>query len=91
MKVELLAPDHPDDFTIVAQGGDAVRFVPIDGATTWMWSVIPNSPGQKQRLLVRASVIYPGGDDKTQEQLPDYSAVVEVDVPSTWTLIVENY
>lgn len=43
MKVELLAPDHPDDFTIVAQGGDAVRFVPIDGAATWMWSVTPNS------------------------------------------------
>jgi hypothetical protein len=91
MKVELLAPDHPDAFTIALQGGEVVQFVPIDGATTWMWSVTPNSPGEKQRLLVRASVIYPGGDDKTQEQLPDYSAVVEVDVPSTWSLIVENY
>lgn len=91
MKVEVLAPDHPDNFTIVPQGGESVRFVPIDGATTWMWSVTPSAPGEKQRLLVRASVIYPGTDDRTNQQLPDYSAVVEVDVPSTWALIVENY
>jgi hypothetical protein len=91
MKVELLAPDNPDDFTIVAQGGELVRFVPIDGATTWMWSVTPNSPGAKKRLVVRASVIYPGGDDKTEQQLPDYTAVVEVDVPSYWQMITESY
>jgi hypothetical protein len=91
MKVELMAADSPDDFTIVPQGGELVRFVPIDGATTWMWSVTPNSPGAKKRLVVRASVIYPGGDDKTEQQLPDYTAVVEVDVPSYWQMITESY
>ena len=41
--------------------------------------------------MVRASVIYPGGDDKTEQQLPDYTAVVEVDVPSYWQMITESY
>ena len=29
MKVELMAVDSPDDFTIVPEGGELVRFVPI--------------------------------------------------------------
>jgi hypothetical protein len=89
MKVELLAEDHPSDFTIVAQG-DAVRFVPISGATAWTWSVTPNTPGKKE-LMVRASVIYPGGDEKMQQQLKPYTAVVAVNVPSLWERIVESY
>lgn len=89
MKVELLAEDHPGDFTIAPQG-DVVQFVPINGATTWTWSVTPNVPGRKQ-LIVRASVIYPGGDEKMQQQLKPYVAVVAVNVPSTWERIVESY
>ncbi|MEO6981686.1 MAG: hypothetical protein ABI072_01055, partial [Edaphobacter sp.] len=33
MRVELLAEDHPGDFTIVPQS-DAVQFIPINGSTT---------------------------------------------------------
>ncbi|HTD95541.1 MAG TPA: hypothetical protein VK627_01375 [Edaphobacter sp.] len=91
MKVELLAPNNPDEFTIVPQGGTEARFVPIDGATTWMWNVTPNAPAEKQQLLIRASVIYPAADDRTEQQLPDYTAVVEVEVPSTWKMITESY
>ena len=90
MKVELLAENHPGDFTIVPQG-DAVQFVPISSSTTWTWSVTPNTPGTKKLLMVRASVIYPGGDDKMAEQLKPYEAVVAVNVPSLWESIRESY
>lgn len=91
MKVELLAMDNPGDFTIALKDGDSVRFVPVDSATTWLWNVTPNASGMKQKMLVRASIVYPGADDKTEQQLPDYTAIVEVDVPSVWTTMKENY
>ncbi|WP_260702832.1 hypothetical protein [Edaphobacter flagellatus] len=88
MKVELIA-DDPDAFTI-ALDGDAVKFVPSDGATTWTWKVTPNKSGVSQRLKIVGSLMYPNAN-KTELQLPEYDATVEVDVPSLWSMIVENY
>lgn len=87
MKVELLAPDNPGAFTIVPQGSSSVQFVPINGATTWMWSVTPNTAGNNLKIEVRASVIYPGGDDKTEQQVETYDATVAVHVQSFWTTV----
>ena len=89
MKVELLAENHPDDFTIVPQS-PAVQFIPPNKSTTWTWSVTPNTSGKDKLLMVRASVIYPG-DEKMSEQLKPYTAVVAVNVPSLWERIVQSY
>lgn len=87
MKVELLAPDNPGAFTIVPQDSSSVKFVPINGATTWMWSVTPNAAANNLKIEVRASVIYPGGDDKTEQQVETYDATVAVHVQSFWTTV----
>ncbi len=87
MKVELLAPENPGAFTIVPQDTGSVQFVPINGATTWMWSVTPNTAGNNLKIEVRASVIYPGGDDKTEQQVETYDATVAVHVQSFWTTV----
>ena len=85
MKVELLAPANPGAFTIGSQNGDDVRFVPINGTATWMWTVTPNTAGNNLQLEVRASVIYPGGSDKTEQQVETYDATVAVAVQPFWS------
>ncbi|HEX7159332.1 MAG TPA: hypothetical protein VF214_09975 [Edaphobacter sp.] len=89
MKVELLAPENPGAFTITAQDGDSVRFVPINGTTTWMWAVTPNTAGDNLQLEVRASVIYPGGSDRTEQQVETYEAKVAVAVQPFWSTAYE--
>jgi len=88
MRVELLAPENPGAFTIAAQDGDTIRFVPINGTTTWMWTVTPNSAGNNLKLEVRASVIYPGTDDKTEQQVETYDAKVAVAVQPFWSTAI---
>jgi hypothetical protein len=90
MKVELLAEDDPDAFTIALQNGDAVKNVLSNQATTWIWKVTPNKSGAKQRLKIIASLMYPNAD-KAEIQLQDYHTTVEVDVASIWSTIVDNY
>jgi len=82
MKVLVSCPDNPDEFTIVQEGGAGdTQFVPEDSGTTWNWSVTPKFTGKSQKLQVTAWVLYPGQDDKILQQLPVYTAIVNVHVP----------
>jgi hypothetical protein len=82
MKVIVFCPDNPDEFTIAAEPGtQEVQYVPEDGATTWNYSVTPKYTGKNQKIAIRAWVIYPGSSNADHE-LPVYTAVVNVRVPS---------
>lgn len=80
MKVKLLSPDHPDEFTITNEdSSDDIRYVPADSTTTWRWQVTPNYPAKGQKLVVQAWVLYPDQEDKYAQELPVYTATLDVD------------
>lgn len=82
MKVIVFCPDNPDEFAIAAEPGTTdVQYVPEDGTTTWNYSVTPKYTGKNQKVAIRAWVIYPGSTNADHE-LPVYTAVVNVGVPS---------
>jgi hypothetical protein len=82
MRVIVFCPDNPDEFVITPEPGTTeVQYVPEDGTTTWNWSVTPRYTGKSQKIAIRAWVIYPGTQN-AQRELPVYTAVVDVHVPS---------
>ncbi len=82
MKVLLSSPDNPDEFTITDENGSSdIQFVPANSSTTWTWSVTPRYTGKKQTLQITAWALYPGHSDEILEQLPVYTATIDVHVP----------
>jgi len=82
MKVVISSPDDPGEFSIEKeQGTEDIQFVPVNGSTTWNWSVTPKYTAKNQRIQISAWVLYSQNDDRIAEQLPVYSAVVEVHIP----------
>lgn len=80
MKVQLLCPENPDEFTIEKEAGtEDIKFVPMDSITTWRWQVTPKYPKKAQRLTVQAWVLYPGQEEKYAQELPVYTATLDVD------------
>jgi hypothetical protein len=80
MNVIAFSPDNPDEFIITNEPGTQnEQYVPEDGTTSWNFSVTPRYTGKVQKIAVRAWVIY---DKDTQREMPVYSAVVNVRVPS---------
>ncbi len=80
MKVQLLAPDNPDEFTIEKEPGtEDIKFVPMDSTTTWRWQVTPKYPRKGQKMTIQAWVLYPGEEEKVAEELPVYTASLDVD------------
>jgi hypothetical protein len=80
MKVQLLCPENPDEFLIEKEPGtDDVKFVPMDSTTTWRWQVTPKYPRKAQKLTIQAWVLYPGDEEKIAEELPVYTAMLDVD------------
>ncbi len=82
MKVIVSSPDNPDEFTITrAPGTDEIQFVPANSTATWNWTVTPRYTAKAQKLSVAAWVLYPGQDDRILEELPVYTASIDVHVP----------
>ncbi len=80
MKVQLLAPDNPDEFTIEKEPGtEDTKFVPMDSTTTWRWQVTPKYPRKGQKMTIQAWVLYPGEEEKVAQELPVYTASLDVD------------
>ena len=50
----------------------------------------PNKSGAKQPLEIVVWLVYPNAD-KTEQQVQDYKTTVEVDVPSAWSTVVDQY
>jgi len=88
MKVGLLADG--DAFTITPQDADSIKFIPINGISTWTWKVTPNKSGAKQPLEIIVWLVYPNAD-KTEQQVQNYKTTVQVDVPSVWSTVVDQY
>ena len=80
MKVELIAPLNPAEFTITPQNSEAVQFVPNDGAATWMWNVTPAYKATDQKLEIRVSLVYQVPGSTLEEPLDDQYYPVTVDV-----------
>lgn len=80
MKVQLLCPENPDEFVIDKEPGtEDVKFVPMDSTTTWRWQVTPKYPNKAQKLTVQAWVLYPEQEEKYAQELPVYTATLDVD------------
>ncbi len=84
MKVVLSSPENPDEFIITMTGGTSdTQFVPVDGATTWKWSVMPKYTRSSQKLAISVWVVTPGSGDNILRELPVYSATVDVHAPAS--------
>ena len=91
MKVELLAPLNPDEFTIAPQDKDAVKFVPIDGSATWNWIVIPAYEAENQKLEIRVSLVYQRPDKTLEDPLEDTNYTVNVEVQKLTTTLWQDF
>jgi len=91
MKVELLAPLNPAEFTVTPQDDQAIKFVPNDGAATWMWSVIPAYKAKGQKLEIRVSLEYQQQGSSLEEDLEDTYYTVNVDVQGLSTVISHDF
>jgi hypothetical protein len=80
MKAELLAPLNPGEFTIAAQSGDPIQFIPNDGFATWMWNVTPSNKALNQQLQIRISLVYNGPSGQIQQILEEKTYSVSVNV-----------
>jgi hypothetical protein len=91
MKVELLAPLNPGEFTITSQGNAAVQFIPNDGYATWMWNVTPAGKAQNQQLQIRVSLVYPGKDGNIEQILEEKTYAVNVNVQKLTVTIEQSF
>jgi hypothetical protein len=91
MKVELLAPLNPAEFTIAPQDNQAIKFVPNDGSATWMWSVTPAYKATGQKLEIRVSLEYQQQGSSLEEALEDTYYTVNVDVQGLSTVISHDF
>jgi hypothetical protein len=91
MKVELLAPLNPAEFTITPQDNQAIKFVPNDGSATWMWSVTPAYKAKGQKLEIRVSLEYQQQGSSLEEDLEDTYYTVNVDVQGLSTVISHDF
>jgi len=80
MKAELLAPLNPGEFTIAAQSGDPIQFIPNDGFATWIWNVTPSNKALNQQLQIRISLVYNGPSGQIQQILEEKTYSVSVNV-----------
>jgi len=91
MKVELLAPLNPGEFTIAPQGNEAVQFVPNDGSATWNWNVTPAYAAPDQKLEIRVSLVYKRPDTTLQDTLDDKNYTVNVEVQKITTTLWQDF
>jgi hypothetical protein len=91
MKVELLAPLNPGEFTITPKDSDAVKFVPIDGSETWNWNVIPAYEAKNQTLEIRVSLVYRRPDTTLEDTLDDQHFTVNVEVQKLTTTVWQDF
>lgn len=91
MKVELLAPLNPGEFTIAPMNSDAVQFVPNDGSATWNWNVTPAYEARNQKLEIRVSLVYKRPDTTLEDILEDKTYTVNVQVQKLTTTMWEDF
>ncbi len=91
MKVELLAPMNPGEFTIVSQGNDAIQFIPNDGRAIWMWTVTPTYKAKDQKLLIRVSLVHRRKNVDLYDLLEEKTYPVDVDVQDIVVTVKQNF
>jgi Carboxypeptidase regulatory-like domain len=78
MRVDISQDDNPDAFTIVHGDNPDQQFVPMNGTTTWKWTVTPKELGSGKKLNFQAFVIYSDPKLGIQQALPAESVEVSV-------------
>jgi hypothetical protein len=91
MKVELLAPQNPEEFTIVSQGNDAIQFIPNDGFATWMWNVTPTYKAKDQQLQIRVSLVFDSPQGNVEQILQEQTYPVNVDVQNLGVTVARDF
>jgi len=91
MKVELLAPLNPGEFTITPQDKNAEKFVPIDGSATWNWVVTPAFAAKNQKLEIRVSLVHHRPNATLEDPLEDTNYTVNVDVQKLTTTMWQDF
>jgi hypothetical protein len=91
MKVEVLAPLNPGEFTITSKGNEAIQFVPIDGFATWNWDVTPAYAAKDQKLEIRVSLVYKRPNTTLQDTLDDQKYTVNVEVQKISTTLWQDF
>lgn len=91
MKVEVLAPLNPGEFTITPQDSDAIQFVPNDGSATWNWVVTPAYEASGQKLEIRVSLVYKRPETTLDDLLVDQSYTVNVEVQKLTTTAWQDF
>lgn len=81
MRVSISCPSNPDEFKFDKEPGTTDdMFVPVDGSTTWNFSVTPRFTGRKQAIQIQAWALYPQ-TEKIPYPLPVFTTSVDVHVP----------
>jgi hypothetical protein len=89
MEVDLVG--SPTEFTITPQATQATQFVPIDGYSTWIWSVTPINKASAQQLTIKVSLIPDATSGLPAQPLAETPYVVNVNVESLWSVLSDRW
>jgi hypothetical protein len=91
MKVELLAPLNPGEFTLATQDTQPIQFVPNDGFATWIWNVTPTDRADNQQLQIRVSLVYQGASGDTEQIIEEKIFPVSVNVQKLSVTVEQSF
>jgi hypothetical protein len=89
MEVDLIG--SPTEFTITPQATQPQQFVPIDGYSTWIWSVTPINKASSQQLTIKVSLIPDASSGLPAQPLAETPYVVNVNVESLWSVLSDRW
>jgi hypothetical protein len=89
MEVDLIG--SPTEFTITPQATQPAQFVPIDGYSTWIWSVTPINKASSQQLTIKVSLIPDPASGLPMQALAATPYTVNVKVESLWSVLSDRW
>ncbi len=89
MEVDLIG--SPTEFTIAPQATQSQQFVPIDGYSTWIWSVTPINKASAQQLTIKVSLIPDPASGLPSQPLAETPYTVNVNVESLWSVLSDRW
>jgi hypothetical protein len=89
MEVDLIG--SPSEFTITPQATQPAQFVPIDGYSTWIWSVTPINKATSQQLTIKVSLIPDASSGLPAQPLAETPYTVNVKVESLWSVLSDRW
>ena len=91
MKVELLAPLNPGEFTFAPQDTQPIQFIPNDGFATWIWNVTPADKADNQQLQIRVSLVYQGPSGNAEQIIQEKVFPISVNVQKLSLTVEQSF